>query len=564
MFRLWNKYKYKKYQGHGIDPDEIFLDSANLMNFDTDQFEGRIDRPISKSTLSFLYLCFLLIFCGLIYKVFLLQVVQGEENYHLSENNRLRETVIFATRGNVYDRNGVPIIWNEPQAEGSDFAKRVYYENEGLSGLLGFITYPKKDSKGFYYELNYSGREGIEKQFEDVIGGVNGSRITETNALGDVISENLVHNPNPGDTLNLSIDSRVQEQLYKSIKEIAEQVNFQGGGGIIMDIHTGEVIAMASYPEYNSQKLADGDPEYIKQVSADSKKPFLNRITQGLYTPGSIVKPYMAIGALNEGVIDQYTNIISTGKLEVPNPYNPDNPTFFSDWKAHGAVDARRALAVSSNIYFYVVGGGFKDINGLGITKIESYMRQFGFGSSVTGQISSQYTGTIPNPEWKAKNFDNDIWRLGDTYFTSIGQYGFQVTPLQVIRAVAALANKGTVINPVIVKDTPVDVVSKVENIKPEIWDIIHEGMRMGVTEGTAKGLNMDAVHIAAKTGTAELGVSKDNVNSWTTGFFPYENPRYAFVIVMEKGNRHNVIGGVAVSRKLFDWMAIYTPEYFK
>jgi penicillin-binding protein 2 len=564
MFRFFKRYKNRKYTDYGIDPDEIFLDSANLMNFNTDQFEGRIDKPISKRALGILYISFLVIFTGLLYKVFLLQIVRGEQNYHLSENNRLRETVIFATRGNVYDRNGVPVIWNEPQAEGADFAKRVYYEQDGLSGLLGFITYPKKDSSGFYYELNYSGKEGVEKQFEHIVGGVNGSRITETNALGDVISENLVHNPNPGDSLTLSIDARVQQKLYESIKEIAEQVPFQGGGGVIMDIYTGEIIALTSYPGYSSQKLADGDSEYIKQINQDTRKPFLNRITQGLYTPGSIVKPYVAIGALNEGVIDQYTNIVSLGKLEVPNPYDPSKPTFFSDWKAHGSVDVRKALAVSSNIYFYVVGGGYKDISGLGITKLELYFRKFGFGAPVNGQISSSISGTIPNPEWKAKNFDGDIWRLGDTYFTSIGQYGFQATPLQTVRAVAAIANKGTVYDPIIIKDFEPQVAQKVEGIKPEIWKIVQEGMRQGVLEGTAKGLNMTSVEVAAKTGTAELGVSKDNVNSWTTGFFPYENPRYAFVVVMEKGDRHNVIGGVAVSRKLFDWMAIYTPEYFK
>jgi penicillin-binding protein 2 len=564
MFRLWKKIAGRRYREHGIDPDEIFLDSANLMNFDKDQFEGRIERPIAKQTLGILYISILLIFGGLLYKVFMLQVVAGEENYRLSENNRLRETVIFATRGNIYDRNGTPLVWNEPQGEGEDFAKRVYTDMEGLSGLLGFITYPKKDSKGFYYELNYSGKEGIEEQFEDIIGGVNGSRIVETNALGDIVSENTVRNPDPGEPLTLSIDAEVQQQLYRSIKEIAEQVGFQGGGGIVMDVKTGELLAMASYPEYNSQKLADGDPQYINEVNADPKKPFLNRITQGLYTPGSIVKPFVAIGALNENVIDQYTNIISTGKLEVPNPYNPSNPTFFSDWKAHGAVDARRAIAVSSNVYFYVVGGGHKDIKGLGITKLEKYMREFGFGTPVEGQVSSRLTGTIPNPEWKAKNFDGDIWRLGDTYFTSIGQYGFQTTPLQVIRAVGAVANRGTLFNPSIVKDKVPDIHHVVEGVRPEVYQAVHEGMRQGALEGTGRGLNMEAVHIATKTGTAELGVSKDNVNSWTTGFFPYENPRYAFVIVMEKGKKTNLIGGIAVSRKFFDWMAIYKPEYLK
>lgn len=564
MSRLWKRLTTRKYREHGIDPDEIFLDSANLMNFDRDQFEGRIEKPIAMRTLGILYFSFLLIFCGLMYKVFMLQVVKGEENYHLSENNRLRETVIFATRGNIYDRNGVPLVWNEPQGEGEDFAKRVYTEKEGLSGLLGFITYPKKDSKGFYYELNYTGKEGIEEQFQDTLGGVNGSRIVETNALGDTVSENTVRNPDPGNTLTLSIDAEVQQQLYKSIKEIAEQVGFQGGGGVIMDVKTGEILALTSYPEYNSQKLADGDPQYINEVNADPKKPFLNRITQGLYTPGSIVKPFVAIGALNENVIDQYTNIISTGKLEVPNPYNPSNPTFFSDWKAHGAVDARRAIAVSSNVYFYVVGGGHKDIKGLGITKLEKYMREFGFGAPVEGQVSSRLAGTIPNPEWKAKNFDGDIWRLGDTYFTSIGQYGFQTTPIQVVRAVGAVANRGTLYNPSIIKDKSPEIHHVVEGVRPEVYQIVHEGMRQGALDGTGRGLNMEAVHIATKTGTAELGVSKDNVNSWTTGFFPYENPRYAFVIVMEKGKRTNLIGGIAVSRKFFDWMAIYKPEYLK
>ncbi len=549
---------------YDIDPDVVFLDSANLMNFNTDQFEGRIEKPISKQALTILFLFFALIFCGLLYKVFMLQIVNGEQNYYLSENNRLKDEIIFATRGNIYDRNDEAIVWNEPQSENEDFAKRVYTKREGISGLLGYVSYPKKDAKGFYYELNYIGKDGIEKQFEELVGGKNGSKITETNALGDIVSQNTIHHPDPGQPLTLSIDAAVQEQLYKSIKEIADQVPFQGGGGVIMDVHTGEILALATYPVYDSQKLTDGDYEYVKQINSDPRKPFLNRITQGLYTPGSIVKPFVALGALNEGVIDQYTNIVSTGKLEVPNPYDPSKPTFFSDWKAHGSVDARRALAVSSNIYFYVVGGGYKDISGLGITKLEKYFREFGFGSTVEGDISSNLAGTIPNPKWKEENFDGDIWRLGDTYFTSIGQYGFQATPLQAVRAVAAIANKGTVLNPIIVKGGEPQVEHKIDGIKPEIWKIVHEGMRQGVTDGTAKGLNMDSVKIAAKTGTAELGVSKDNVNSWTTGFFPYDNPRYAFVIVMEKGSRHNVIGGVAVSRTLFDWMSIYASEYLK
>jgi penicillin-binding protein 2 len=557
-------FRRKKYPIYDIDPDEVFLDSANLMNFDQDQMEGRIEKPISKNVITLLFFFFFLILGGLIYQVFRLQIVRGEEFHYLSENNRLRETAVFATRGIIYDREGVPLAWNEPQSAEEDFAKRKYIQKQGLSNLLGFITYPKKDAKGFYYEFNYTGKEGIERQFEDIIGGVNGSRILETNALGEVVSENTVRNPDPGDALHLSIDSRVQEQLYVSIKDIAEQVGFQGGGGVIMDIHTGELLAVVSYPEYDSQKMVDGDREHVNAINQDTRKPFLNRVTQGLYTPGSIVKPIVVLAALNENIIDQYTNILSTGKLEVPNPYNPVNPTFFSDWKAHGLVDARRALAVSSNIYMYVVGGGYKDMKGLGITKLNEYFRKFGLGSPADGQISSPLSGVVPNPEWKKENFDGDDWRLGDTYFTAIGQYGFQTTPLQIVQAVAAIANKGTVYESNIIKDTQPVISQKIEGVRADAWNTVHEGMRQAVLDGTARGLNMSSVEIAAKTGTAELGVSKDNVNSWVTGFFPYDNPRYAFAIVMESGKRTNLIGGVAVSRKLFDWMSIYTPEYLK
>lgn len=557
-------FKKNRYTYYNIDPDEVFLDSQNLMGFDVDQMEGRIEKPISTQVVGILFIFFVFIFSALLYQVFRLQVVQGEDFYALSENNRLRQNPIFATRGNIYDRKEVPLAWNEPQTDGEDFAKRIYSDKKGVSGLIGFISYPQKDSKGIYYDLNYSGKEGVEAQFEYVIGGINGSRIIETNALGDKVSENIVRQPEPGAPLYLSIDAGVQNQLYKSIQEIAEQVGFQGGGGVIMDVTNGEILALVSYPEYSSQRITDRDVEYIQSLNVDPQKPFLNRVTQGLYTPGSIVKPIVALGALNENVIDQYTNILSTGRLEVPNPYNPSNPTYFSDWKAHGLVDVRRALAMSSNVYFYVVGGGHKDIKGLGITKLEQYFKSFGFGSPVEGQVYSSLAGTVPNPEWKKENFEGDDWRLGDTYFTSIGQYGFQTTPLQVVRATAAIANKGKLYQPTILKNEPSIADSTITNIEGWVWDAVHEGMRQTVTEGTGQGLSIPQVRIAAKTGTAELGTTRSSVNSWVTGFFPYDNPRYAFAIVMEQGSRSNLIGGVAVARRVFDWMVINTPEYLE
>ena len=149
----------------------------------------------------------------------------------------------------------------------------------------------------------------------------------------------------------------------------------------MMDIHTGEIWSMASYPEYSSQVLSDGAPrEKISFYTNNKDKPFLNRVVSGLYPPGSTVKPYLALAALNERVIEPETQILSTGSISIPNPYFPDKESVFVDWKAHGLVDMREAIAVSSNVYFYEIGGGYEEQKGLGIKNIEKYMRIFGFG----------------------------------------------------------------------------------------------------------------------------------------------------------------------------------------
>ncbi len=211
------------------------------------------------------------------------------------------------------------------------------------------------------------------------------------------------------------------------------------------------------------------------------------------------------------------------------------------------------------------MGGGFGDQKGLGITNIEKYMRMFGYGSPFGGFFESK-AGVVPSPKWKAENFDGDDWRLGDTYFTSIGQYGFQIVPLQQLRATAAIANGGILIEPTIMKVTEGSHAASSTQLKvnSENLNIIREGMRLGVLEGTGKALNVDYVEVAVKTGTAELGVSKEKVNSWNTGFWPYENPKYAFVVMMEKGDRTNTIGSAYIIRQTLDWMHLNAPEYFQ
>ncbi len=548
-----------------IDPDEIFLDSSNLPEFDVHQFEGRIEKPISLLTIIVLSSVFGLILFILLGKAWILQAKDGEKYAAMSENNVYDETTLYAERGAIFDRNGVKLAWNAVDPEQADFSIRAYTKDPGFGHMLGYIKYPTKDKQGNYYRKNFEGVAGIEKFWNEALQGSHGMRILETNALGEIESESVIRPAQDGENLTLSLDARIQKKMYESISGLADRVGFTGGGGVIMDVETGEIIALTSFPEYKSDVMSDGyDRDLISKYLTDTRKPFLNRVLAGLYTPGSIVKPYVALAALEESIIDPEKEIVSTGSISIPNPYDPTRKTVFMDWKAHGAVDMRRAIAVSSNVYFYQVGGGFEGQPGLGIEKLNKYFSLFGLGKNSEEGFFSGPVGTIPSPSWKEKVFPGDPWRIGDTYFTSIGQYGFQVTPLQMVRADAALANGGAYLSPTIFKvASSSPVIGKTIPVDDDNLQIIREGMRQGATVGSASGLNVPYVKMAAKTGTAELGVSKAFVNSWVMGFFPYEKPRYAFVVMMERGPRANVYGATAAMRELIDWMNLNTPEYF-
>lgn len=559
MNKIFNRPRRKRLQA--IDPDEIFMDSSNLPGFDNSQFEGRIEKPISK--ISFIMLGFVFSFVILVFsaQTWNVQITQGEEYSARSENNKLRNTLLFSDRGIIYDRNDGPLAWNEHRDD--MFNTRKYTENPGFSNLLGYVSYPKRDSAGFFYDESIEGVDGIEKNYNDLLSGKNGKRIIEVNVKNEIFSENEINVPQNGANINLTIDSDLQKKMFESLETVVTERGFAGGGAVIMDIHNGDILSLVSYPQFDSNVMTDGkDAAKIAEFVNDERNPFLNKITEGNYTPGSIVKPFMAAAALQEGIIKPTDKIISRGTLVVPNPYNPDNPSVFTDWKAHGVVNVREALAVSSNIFFYIIGGGFDDMPGLGITKIEEYFKKFGFGKKMENDIWSGSQGLIPNPEWKKQTFDDD-WRLGDTYFTSIGQYGFQVVPIQVIRAISAIANNGLMIEPNLILDhSRVPIMNEIEGIDSWVYKIIQEGMKDAVEFGTARGLFYPDFNIAAKTGTAELGVSKGSVNSWAVGYWPYENPKYAFTIFLEKGDRHNTIGGVAVARNFFDWLKFNKEEY--
>ncbi len=561
-FSLSNK---ARRQSQEINPEDIFLDSANLPGFEGHALEGRIEQPMSSTTFWGTKIFLGLIFLALFAKLWVLTVHEGKIYAEISENNRLAQTIIFANRGAILDRNGLELAGNAIRETESDFSARKYASMQGLGHLLGYVKYPLADKSGFYYETEFRAKDGVELAYDELLRGENGLKLKETDVLGEVTSESVIDKPVDGETLTLSIDAGINQELFLAIKSLAESSRFVGGAGVMMDVRTGEILALTSFPEYDSNAVTTGlDQESFDALINDPANPFLNRVVGGLYTPGSIVKPVIALAALAENLISPEKEILSTGSITVPNPYNPEKPSIFRDWKAHGLTDMREALAVSSDTYFYSIGGGYGGQPGLGIGRIDHYLSLFGLTEKTGVELEGELEGIIPTPEWKKEKFDGDIWRLGDTYITSIGQYGTQITPINAVRFIAAVANQGKLLQPSLKIGGVEKPVVRELTFNPEDWQVVREGMQAGVEQGTSMGVNLPYVTAGAKTGTAEIGAGKSYVHSWSVGFFPYEEPKYAWAVIMEKGPATNMVGATSVMRKVLDWMSLNAPQYFE
>jgi penicillin-binding protein 2 len=592
---MFARFKRKKLRAvREIAPEEIFLDSTNLSDFNVGAFEGRVERPVANRAIFAVGAVFVLVSLGFGYRAFSLQVAHGATYESISVNNTLSRSVIFSTRGIIFDRTGRELAWNEAAlnvstssdslrdgisatlasttdtiadktADGDTFALRKYTSMPGMSHILGFVQYPKADAKGQWWREEYTGVSGLELAYDARLAGANGSRLIESDALGHIERENIVSPAVHGEDLHLSIDADVTSKLNQILSAHAETMGFKGGAAVIMDVRTGELLALTSFPEYDNQAFTDGDKEIVRAASQSGRAPMLNRAVGGLYTPGSIVKPVFAIAALQEGIISPDKGILSTGKLVLPNPYDPDNPSIFRDWTVHGWVDMRTAIAVSSDEYFYTIGGGFGGQKGLGISKIDQYSKLFGMEEKTGIDLKGEVEGIIPTPEWKERIFGkDDPWRIGNTYHTAIGQFGFQITPLQAVRFTAAIANNGKLLKPQLLASSTPEF--RQIDIPASDFLIAREGMRMAVVsdrpDATVKALNIGGIKIAAKTGTAQLGSHNEYMNSWSVGFWPADNPKYAYAVVLEKAPAHTASGAAPGLQPFFYWLVANHPEY--
>lgn len=548
-----------------IDPGDVLLDARNLPSFDTQQFEGVIERPLDRRSFWIATGLVVAVAIFFIIRLFGLDVMNAKKYSDLAEANRFSITPIFPERGVIYDRSGTLLAWNGTPNPGQPFPSRQFL-SPGFSHLIGAVSYPKQDARGRYWQFETHGSQGIEERFDEILSGTRGGVMVETDVRGTETGAVYRTEPVPGKNISLTIDADVQKSLAIAIKDRVAQVGYHGGGGIIMDLTDGAVIALTSYPEFDQAAISLGtDRELIRSYNTlAAHSPFLNRPISGTFPPGSTIKPFLAMGALQEGVVMPSTTVYSDGAVEIPNRYGGKD-AIFRDWKdgGHGTTDIYKAIAESVNTYFYAIGGGYGEQQGMGISNIEKYSRMFGFGTPTGIDVPGEKTGSVPSPSWKKKVFKGDAWRLGDTYNSSIGQFGFSATTVQLVRAVGAVATNGKLFHPYTIKDPKPEVTDPdlVTGIDPQWYDVMHTAMRNTVTVGTAQSMNVSYASVAAKTGTAQVGPGNRFVTSWVIGYFPSDAPRYAFAITLDYADAESPVGAAPVMARVLDEIHRTSPD---
>jgi len=435
-------------------------------------------------------------------------------------------------------------------------------------GYIGKISEEElEDSKrkdGAYQIVDYIGKEGIEKKYENILKGTKGKIQVEVDSLGNVRKTVAKEEATEGQDLILSIDKDLQFESIKILQDSIDKSGAKKGVSIAINPKNGEILSFVSIPSYDDNLFSKGikSEEYNNLIN-DESKPLYNRVTSGIYPPGSTIKPVMAAAGLQEGIIDVNTTINDKGSIDVINKYNSDIVYHFVGWERSGLgiMNLYSAMAKSSDIYFYYVGGGYEDFQGLGADKIIQYYRKFGLGSKTGIDLPTEADGLIPTFAWKEK-VKGEEWYLGDTYHISIGQGDLLTTPLQVLSWTATIANGGQVLRPFLVKegvDREKNVIFKNEKnviregfINNEHINQVKRAMRETVLSGSGKLLAGLSVSSAGKTGTAQHGGS-DKTHAWYTAYAPYEDPEIALVVLVEEGGEgHDV--AVPVANEILKW----------
>jgi len=482
----------------------------------------------------------------------------------LIKSNIKREDALFIET-KVDEFSGIELKKNSIR----EYVDGSYFSN--IFGYTGKVSESDLKNNKDLSSLDYIGKSGIELIYDNMLRGVNGRVVQSVDSVLTLKKEKKVKDEIAGDNIVLTIDSDLQKTIYDDLKkEISGIKGAQGGAAVALNPKTGEILALVTYPSYDNNIFSKGIQDEYQKLLNNKLNPLFNRPIAGTYSPGSAIKPFMASAGLQEGVITERTRINDIGYISIQNEYNPDIVYTYRDWKSggHGIIGVKDALAVSSNVFFYTVGGGYGNIEGLGIRRIKEYLNKFGFGSLTGIDLPGENAGLIPSPEWK-EYAKGESWYDGDTYNSAIGQGNVLVTPLQLAMATASIANNGTLYEPHIVKEIDDKDGNAVINIRPrevnqdfidqKNLETVREGMRMAVTGGSAIRLKYFPVNIAGKTGTAQIG-GGDDTHAWFTSYAPYEDPEIVLTILIERGGEGSA-AAVPVAKEVYTKYFNIEPE---
>ncbi len=426
------------------------------------------------------------------------------------------------------------------------------YQTDAAAHILGHIGKIQnwddyKDKAGYRWN-DLVGIDGVEAAFEDYLRGTPGKRLVTTNQDGKVISELYSVEPKPGGNVALTLDIDFQAEVERIITETAQTMTAadgieRGAAAAVVQIGTGDVLALASYPTF-SRKTFNQD---FNELNADPMKPMLNRATQWAFAPGSTFKPAVAVAALETGVITPKTKIRDLGVYKY---YDLNLKCWI--WPGnHGYVNVTDAITVSCNYFFYEMG------KLAGISTLDSYARAFGLGEP-TGIEIPESVGAMTSPEY-VNSLKGQHWTDGFTLQAAIGQAYDLFTPLQLANYIATLAGGGDRYNAHLLRDVseydsavPVYVYNEQPANTVEISDenlrAVLTGMRKLVTDGSVRSQFANCiVDAAAKTGTAQTGGKGTISNGVFVAFAPYDDPQIAIAVVIEKGNSGGEVASTAV-----------------
>ena len=500
-----------------------------------------------------------------------LSVIRGSYYKNLAIENKLMEQKIPAARSLILDRKGRVVAKSVYQYfrmdgdnkiyegvgdfqgykfEGKDLAfdlKRYYPYGESMSfitGYVGKINQDDQNSNKCEIELDNNssvvGRSGVESFLDCKLRGTDGRRLVEVDAMGKYVRELGRQEPVVPSALNLSIDAYWQDKIYKLLDGKKAVV-------IISEPKTGKIISMASNPAFNPNDFSyDFNQDKIKgYLNNNQDLPLMNRTISGRYSPGSVFKIVIATAGLESGVINKDSLIEDTGIIKVGD-YSYSNWLWTKSGTTDGMVGIIKAIQRSNDIFFYRLG------EKLGLERIVSWTKKYGYGSKTGVELSGELDGIVPDSKWK-KEVKGESWFLGDTYHLSIGQGGLSITPLQVNQMTNIIANKGIKCKMSILKDSKVECEDL--KIKKENWELIVSGMKNACKPGgTAWPLFNFKTEIACKTGTAEVGDGSKDTQAWLTAFAPADDPQISITVLVERGGEGSDVAAPIVGDILKEW----------